>query len=130
MIFFLIKIDQIDYTSNGDECTDKCRWDQNTNSSIKFMKCRSINNTVSPCTPFKSKIHNTFLEKYYFQCLILTFLKMLAILTMVKNVETNADSMENITTGVGQYLAAGKIAPQKVAYSQWAGAIFTLDQKF
>ena len=47
---------------------------------------------------------------------------MLAILTMVKNVETNVDSMENITTGVGQYLAAGKIAPQKVAYSQWAGA--------
>ena len=41
---------------------------------------------------------------------------MLAILTKVKNVETNVDSMENFTTGVGQFLATGRIAPQEVSF--------------
>ena len=58
--FFFIKIDDFDFTENGDECIDKCQWDQNTNSSIHFMKCRDENNTLTPCTPFKSKICEDF----------------------------------------------------------------------
>ena len=61
-----MKIDDFDFTENGDECIDKCQWDQNTNSSIHFMKCKDVYDTLTPCTPFKSKINEKFCQNHDF----------------------------------------------------------------
>ena len=55
-----MQMDWVDFTNNGDECQSKCKWDQNTNSSIQFTKCLDINGNISPCTPFESKIRYKF----------------------------------------------------------------------
>ena len=49
-------MDDVGYTDNGDKCMDKCQWDQNTNTTIQFMKCLDVYGAMSPCTPFTSKV--------------------------------------------------------------------------
>ena len=49
-----IQANWVDYTENGDECQNKCEWNQNTNSSVQFLQCLDVNGTISTCTPFES----------------------------------------------------------------------------
>ena len=54
---FSLQIDEIDYTDNGDECTNKCQWYHDTKYTSEFiMRCLDSNGTWSQCTPFPCKM--------------------------------------------------------------------------
>ena len=54
---FSLQIDEIDYTYNGNECTNKCQWYPDANYTSEFiMRCLDSNGTLAQCTPFACKI--------------------------------------------------------------------------
>ena len=48
----MLQTNYIDYTDDGDECTNKCQWYNHQNSSVYTMSCLKANGSWAQCTPF------------------------------------------------------------------------------
>ena len=60
---FSLQIDEIDYTDNGNECTNKCQLYHDANYTSEFiMICLDSNGTWTQCTPFACKIFMLYVE--------------------------------------------------------------------